>query len=101
MGDATRALLSERDELLARLLELRQQHAPAGEALWPDANGTLRLTAGHVEGYAAADAVAAAEEAERMEGLAEEAEAAMDACIAQHLIDFPDSELADDGGDDA
>ena len=54
--DAERALLSERDELLAKLLELQRTHAPAGEKFYPDANGCLRLSAGHVEGYAAADA---------------------------------------------
>ena len=34
-----------------------QQHAGGDEAFYPDANGCLRLTAGHVEGYDAADAV--------------------------------------------
>jgi hypothetical protein len=56
--DRTKALLSERDQLLARLLELQQSNAPAGgERFYPDANGCLRLSAGHVEGYTAADAV--------------------------------------------
>ena len=54
--DATKALLSERDQLIAALLEVQQQHATE-EAFYPDANGCLRLSAGHVEGYAAADAV--------------------------------------------
>ena len=53
--DAERALLSERDELLAKLLELQRTHASANEKFYPDANGCLRLSAGHVEGYAAAD----------------------------------------------
>ena len=35
---------------------MQQQHATE-EAFYPDANGCLRLSAGHVEGYAAADAV--------------------------------------------
>ena len=48
--DAERALLSERDELLAKLLELQRTHASAGEKFYPDANGCLRLSAGHVEG---------------------------------------------------
>lgn len=54
--DATKALLSERDQLIAKLLEIQQAHS-AGEAFYPDANGCLRLSAGHVEGYRAADAV--------------------------------------------
>lgn len=53
--DETKALLSERDQLLAQLLDLHRAHAE--EAFYPDANGTLRLSAGHVEGYCAADAV--------------------------------------------
>ncbi len=55
--DATRAALSERDLLLASLLEIQKANAPPGEEFYPDANGCLRLSAGHVEGYAAADAV--------------------------------------------
>ena len=56
--DATKALLSERDQLLARLLELQQEAAPAdGEKFYPDANSCLRLSAGHLEGYRASDAV--------------------------------------------
>ena len=46
--DVTRAALSERDQLLARLLELQRAHSE--EAFYPDANGSLRLSAGHVEG---------------------------------------------------
>lgn len=53
--DRTRALLSERDQLLAKLLELQAKHSD--ETFYPDANGCLRLSAGHVEGYSAADAV--------------------------------------------
>ena len=30
---------------------------PPAKAFYPDANGCLRLSAGHVEGYSAADAV--------------------------------------------
>ena len=55
--DATKALLSERDQLIAKLLELQERHAAEGEVFYPDANGCLRLSAGHVEGYKAADAV--------------------------------------------
>lgn len=77
--DATKAALSERDQLLAALLEVQRasagdpwrrflreyspppqvQRASAGdgEDFYPDANGCLRLSAGHVEGYRAADAV--------------------------------------------
>mmetsp|Transcript_11747 Transcript_11747/g.33988 ORF Transcript_11747/g.33988 Transcript_11747/m.33988 type:complete len:757 (+) Transcript_11747:4-2274(+) len=54
--DATKALLSERDQLIAKLLEL-QRSVATDEAFYPDANGCLRLSAGHVEGYSAADAV--------------------------------------------
>jgi len=54
--DATKALLSERDQLLAKLLEYQQ--ATSTETFYPDANSCLRLSAGHVEGYTAADAVA-------------------------------------------
>ena len=43
-----------------------------------------------------ADAVEAAEEAERLEALADAAMAEMDAAIEQHIIDFPDSELRED-----
>ena len=56
--DTTKALLSERDQLIATLLELQKAHAADGEEFYPDANGCLRLSAGHVEGYTAADAVA-------------------------------------------
>ena len=42
-----------------------------------------------------ADAVEAAEEADRLELLAEAALTAMETAIEQHLIDFPDSELRD------
>jgi len=53
--DATKALLAERDQLIAKLLEM--QKALGTEAFYPDANGCLRLSAGHVEGYQASDAV--------------------------------------------
>jgi len=53
--DTSKAFLSERDQLIAKLLEL--QKALGTEAFYPDANGCLRLSAGHVEGYSAADAV--------------------------------------------
>jgi len=74
--DASRALLAERDEALATLLARQQAHATsraagpgagagataagadgAPEPFYPDANGCLRLSAGFVEGYGAADAV--------------------------------------------
>lgn len=54
--DATKALLSERDTLIAALLEIQREIATT-ETFYPDANGCLRLSAGHVEGYSAADAV--------------------------------------------
>eukprot|EP00966_Prymnesium_polylepis_P240899 5571132-Prymnesium_polylepis.1 len=43
--DATKAALSERDTLLAQLLALQQ--AASEETFYPDANGCLRLSAGH------------------------------------------------------
>ena len=49
------ALLSERDKLLAKLLALQREHT--SETFYPDANSCLRLSAGHVEGYKASDAV--------------------------------------------
>lgn len=54
--DAEKALLSERDRLFAQLLELQRARGTE-ERYYPDANGTLRISAGHVEGYTAADAV--------------------------------------------
>lgn len=54
--DVTKALLSERDELFARLLD-HQRRASREETFYPDCNGSLRLSAGRVEGYRAADAV--------------------------------------------
>jgi len=54
--DTSKTLLSERDALLAELLELQRKHS-TGEIFYPDCNGSLRLSAGHVEGYQAADAV--------------------------------------------
>lgn len=53
--DTSKALLSERDKLLAKLLTLQRQHS--SETFYPDANSCLRLSAGHVEGYTASDAV--------------------------------------------
>jgi len=53
--DTSKALLSERDALFAELLELQRKHS--NEVLYPDCNGSLRISAGHVEGYQAADAV--------------------------------------------
>lgn len=53
--DATKALVSERDSLFAKLLDLQRQNS--GETMYPDCNGSLRLSAGFVEGYQAADAI--------------------------------------------
>ena len=53
--DAVKSLLSERDEIQASLLEIQRQHS--SEKFYPDANGTLRLSVGFVEGYEPADAV--------------------------------------------
>ena len=54
--DTSKALLSERDVLFAKLLDW-QAHVSPDEIIWPDCNGSLRISAGHVEGYQAADAV--------------------------------------------
>ena len=54
--DRSKALLSERDALFAKLLELQREYSD-GEVMYPDCNGSLRLSAGFVEGYEAADAV--------------------------------------------
>jgi len=53
--DASKALLSERDALFAKLLDLQRRYSD--EVIYPDCNGSLRISAGHVEGYNAADAV--------------------------------------------
>lgn len=53
--DKTKELLSERDKLLAKMTEIQKLNS--NETFYPDANSTLRLSAGHVEGYEAADAV--------------------------------------------
>ena len=54
--DRSKALLSERDALFAELLHLQRLSSGEG-TMYPDCNGSLRLSAGHVEGYQAADAV--------------------------------------------
>jgi hypothetical protein len=54
-----KAEFAARDKALAALLALEQRRAdacPGGEPFYPDANSTLRLTAGHVAGYSSADA---------------------------------------------
>lgn len=53
--EAQRARRGRLDPLLASLLEARQGFL--GEDFVPDANGTLRLTWGRIEGYAPRDAV--------------------------------------------
>jgi hypothetical protein len=55
LREQQKALLSERDVYLGRLMELQKRHS--SEIFYPDANRTLRISAGHVEGYQAADAV--------------------------------------------
>ena len=54
--DSGKRLLSDRDVCLSALLDLQRQHSD--EHFWPDCNGALRVSAGHVRGYAPADAVA-------------------------------------------
>jgi len=53
--DRTRALFSERDALFAELLELHR--STGSEVVYPDCNGSLRISAGYVEGSCPADAV--------------------------------------------
>jgi len=55
--DKERAHISERDELFAKLIELMRTHSGKDVVFYPDCNGTLRISAGHVSGYRAADAV--------------------------------------------
>lgn len=61
--EADRKALEERDESISgaleklhpRLAKLRMQYK--GDLLYPDANGTMRVSAGEVKGYSPADAV--------------------------------------------
>ena len=61
--EAAKAEFSERDRLLGRLLTIQEEQQQkqgeeaSSEPFYPDANSCLRLSAGHVEGYLAADAV--------------------------------------------
>ncbi|EJK46080.1 hypothetical protein THAOC_35275, partial [Thalassiosira oceanica] len=58
--DATKALISERDSLLAKLLEYQQEFVSSSngeQESYPDCNGSLRISAGFVQGYQASDAV--------------------------------------------
>lgn len=57
--DTSKALLSERDLLFAKLLDLQRKYASDDndDVMYPDCNGSLRISAGYVEGYKAADAV--------------------------------------------
>ena len=54
--DTSKVLLSERDTLLAQLLEYQQKASTANDN-YPDCNGSLRLSAGYVESYKAGDAI--------------------------------------------
>ncbi len=53
--DSSKSLLSERDSLLAKLLEYQQESTD--EDCYPDCNGSLRISAGFVERYESSDAV--------------------------------------------
>ena len=53
--DSSKALLSERDSLLAKLLEYQQENTD--EDCYPDCNSSLRISAGFVERYKSSDAV--------------------------------------------
>jgi len=55
MEEANRARKGQLDELQAKLVDIRQEFL--GQQFIPDANGTLRLTYGRVEGYEPRDAV--------------------------------------------
>jgi hypothetical protein len=54
--DSIKALASERDTLLAKLLEFQQQ-TNSEEESYPDCNGSLRISAGFVQRYQSSDAV--------------------------------------------
>jgi len=55
MEEVNRARKGQMDELQAKLVDIRQEFL--GKQFIPDANGTLRLTYGRVEGYEPRDAV--------------------------------------------
>ncbi len=55
LEEDNRARKGQMDELQARLVDIRQEFL--GKQFIPDANGTLRLTYGRVEGYEPGDAV--------------------------------------------
>jgi len=57
--DLSKSLISERDSLLAQLLEYQQQsiNDDDDDVCYPDCNGSLRISAGFVERYKASDAV--------------------------------------------
>jgi len=55
MEEANRVRKGQLDELQAKLVDIRQEFL--GQQFIPDANGTLRLTYGRVEGYEPRDAV--------------------------------------------
>jgi len=55
MEETNRARKGQLDELQAKLVDIRQEFL--GQQFIPDANGTLRLTYGRVEGYEPRDAV--------------------------------------------
>jgi hypothetical protein len=62
MYDETEALLKRTEKFNANIISLRKEYIDAlyewkGEGLYPDANGTMRFTFGHVAGYRPADAV--------------------------------------------
>ena len=55
--DSSKTLMSERDSLLAKLLEYQQRQQSDEDGCYPDCNGSLRISAGFVKGYEASDAV--------------------------------------------
>lgn len=62
MYDETEALQKRTEKFNANIISLRKEYIDAlyewkGEGLYPDANGTMRFTYGHVAGYKPADAV--------------------------------------------
>ncbi|MGB3862791.1 MAG: S46 family peptidase, partial [Candidatus Aminicenantaceae bacterium] len=62
MYDETEALQKRTEKFNANIISLRKEYIDAlyewkGEGLYPDANGTMRFTYGHVAGYRPADAV--------------------------------------------
>ena len=105
--EAALAAREKADELSTKAEEMAEASAATSEAASAkvDASTTFKMSqlgdlkAATDETLDAnamlAEAVDAAEEADRLEVLAEEATALMEEALEQHLVDYPDSELND------